>query len=187
MYAGVPSATPTAVTASPSAVVDADSAFATPKSVTIADPWLRRMLSGLMSRWTMPCVVRVGERARDLAQHAHPVGDGKLTFTLESRAERFAVDERHREIGQPIALAGGKQRHDVRMLQPRGELDLSFEALDRYARRHLGRQDFDHHPAVKSAVFGDEDARHAAPAQLALQGVGGSKRRLQLVAQVGHG
>ena len=33
---------------------DAEIAFATPKSVTVADPPESRMLSGLMSRWMMP-------------------------------------------------------------------------------------------------------------------------------------
>ena len=34
---------------------DATIALATPKSVTVAASPVSRMLSGLMSRWTMPC------------------------------------------------------------------------------------------------------------------------------------
>jgi hypothetical protein len=43
-------ATPNVVRFDPSAFVEADRAFATPKSVTIADPPDRSTLSGLMSR-----------------------------------------------------------------------------------------------------------------------------------------
>ena len=54
MYAGVPNATPTEVTPPRSLLLDALSALATPKSVTIALPRLSKTLSGLMSRWTTP-------------------------------------------------------------------------------------------------------------------------------------
>ena len=54
MYAGVPSATPNDVRPPWSALLDAESAFATPKSVTIALPPESNTLSGLMSRCTIP-------------------------------------------------------------------------------------------------------------------------------------
>ena len=53
MYAGVPSATPSEVSVEPFA--ESLTAFATPKSVTIACWPEMRMLSGLMSRCTTPC------------------------------------------------------------------------------------------------------------------------------------
>ena len=56
MYIGVPSAMPICVSApSPDGVAAASrSAFATPKSVTVAEPPERSTLSGLMSRCTTP-------------------------------------------------------------------------------------------------------------------------------------
>ena len=54
MYAGVPIAMPSDVSDAPAASVEAESAFATPKSVTTAEPPERSTLSGLMSRCTMP-------------------------------------------------------------------------------------------------------------------------------------
>ena len=61
------------------------SALATPKSVTTAAPPDRRTLSGLMSRCTTPLLVRVRERARDVAQDAHRLGDRQLAVAREPR------------------------------------------------------------------------------------------------------
>ena len=46
------------------------------------------------------------------------------------RAQRLAFDERHRVVRQAAHLARGEHRHDVRMLESGGELDLALEALD---------------------------------------------------------
>ncbi len=54
MYAGVPRATPIEVSLPEPELFS--TALATPKSVTSAWRPERRMLSGLMSRWTMPCL-----------------------------------------------------------------------------------------------------------------------------------
>ena len=48
-------------------------AFAMPKSVTTAAPPESRMFSGLMSRCTTPCAVRIRQRARDVAQDADAI------------------------------------------------------------------------------------------------------------------
>ena len=66
----------------------------------------------------------------------------------------------------------------------RGELDLALEAVDVDALRQFGRQDLDDDLARPSAFFGDEDARHPAAAELALDGVGRAECGLQIRAEI---
>ncbi len=83
--------------------------------------------------------VRVGERARNLSQDADRLVERRRSVADETRAQRFAVDERHGEVGQAVKLAGGEKRHDVRVLESRGDRDLTPEPFDREMSRHLGR------------------------------------------------
>ena len=102
MYAGVPMEVPSWVSVGADALVRAALiAFAMPKSVTTAEPPERRTLSGLMSRWTTPRLVRVGERLGDVAEDADDVGDRERAGS-EARAKRFALDERHRVVGEAV-------------------------------------------------------------------------------------
>ena len=96
------------------------------------------------------------------------------------RAQRLPLDEGHREVREPVRVAGGEQRHDVRMLQPRREGDLTPEPLERHVAGHLVRQHLDHDLAIERHVGRDEHARHPAAAELALEGVGAAQGRLEL-------
>ena len=75
--------------------------------------------------------------------------------------------------------AGGEELHDVGMLQPRRELDLALEPVAVDAGRHLGRQHLDDHAAAERGLFRQEDAAHAAAAELALDTVCGTDSRLE--------
>ena len=76
----------------PVPVMDAVVRRATPKSMIFTEPsWLMKMFAGLMSRWTMPCLVRVGEPDqhldddRDLALD----GQGRLARMVFWRSSPF--------------------------------------------------------------------------------------------------
>lgn len=69
------------------------------------------------------------------------------------------------------------------MLESRGHLDFPLEPVGTDAGGDLGRQDFDDHFAPQRLLFGDEDPRHPAAAEFALQRVGGAEGVLQIVAQ----
>ena len=71
----------------------------------------------------------------------------------------------------------------MRMLQPRGELDLALEPLDRHARRELRRQQLDDDLSSERELRGHEDPRHPAAAELPLDGVGRAQRRLEVLAE----
>jgi hypothetical protein len=72
------------------------------------------------------------------------------------------------------------------MLKSRRELDLALEPLRRKARSEIGRQHLDHDASPEARLLGEEDARHAPAAELALDGVGCTKRRLESSADVGY-
>jgi hypothetical protein len=87
-----------------------------------------------------PLPVRVGERARDVAQDAHRLG-GRRGAARHPRAERLASHERHRVEGQPSGgHPGGEQRHDVRLLQGGCEPNLAREALGAEPLGQLGSE-----------------------------------------------
>jgi hypothetical protein len=81
------------------------------------------------------------------------------------------------------------QRHDVRMLELRRELDLATEAFAVHAGREFRRQDLHHHLPVQRLLRSDEHPAHATARELALEDVivaeGGSKFRLEAV-EAGH-
>ena len=79
-----------------------------------------------------------------------------------------------------------EHRDDVRLLQRRRHADLALEALGADSGGELRREDFDDDFAAEPDFVGDEDARHAAAAELALEGVGSTQRRLELCLEVTH-
>ena len=126
----------------------------------------------------------VGERRGDVPQEPEHLGDGQLAFAREARAERFALDERHGEVGQPAQLARGVHGNDVRMLQLGHEQDLAAEAVRAHPGGERGRQDLHDNAAAQGGLVRQEDARHPAPAELALDRVEPAQRLLKLLAEV---
>jgi hypothetical protein len=75
----------------------------------------------------------------------------------------------------------------VRMLQPRRELNLPAKALDADLRRELWRKYFHHDFTPQRRVLGDEDARHTAATELAIEPKVRAECRLQaMMKPVGH-
>src|SRR3982750_1364896 len=128
MYCGVPIEGPSCVRVAPGAVIfAADKAFAIPKSVTTTLPPDSSTLSGLMSRWTTPWSCAYAS-----ARATSPRMPTVSLIVTPPRAptprapqpcpQARAFDERHCIEREPVGLAGGEHRHDVRVLQPRGDL-----------------------------------------------------------------
>ena len=190
MYAGVPIDVPSCVSVDPCAplsVRESLNALAMPKSVTTAVPPESSTLSGLMSRCTMPRSCAYCERARDVAEDAQDVGDRERRLLGQPRAQRLALDERHRVVRQAVRVARREHGNDVRLLERRRRADLALEPLGADAGGELGRQDLDDDLASEPRLVGDEDARHPAAAELALERVGSTQRRLELGLKVRHG
>ncbi len=128
--------------------------------------------------------VRVGERARDVAEDAEGFADRQWS-ARDPLAQRLAVDEGHREPGQPIGLAGREHRDDVRVLESRSKQDLAPKTLDVQPGDELGWQHLDDDGAMERRVSGDEDPRHTAAAELALDRVATRQRGLKLLSKIG--
>jgi hypothetical protein len=75
---------------------------------------------------------------------------------IQSRSQRLAVDEGHREERQARGLPRGKNRDDVRVLQICGYRNLALESLYRYARDKVGRENLYHDLSLKPQLGSEE-------------------------------
>ena len=82
-------------------------ASATPKSVIIAASPLIRILSGLMSRCTIP---------RNIEENSDCIPSWKLALARESVTKRTSVDPWHDQEGGGVHRPDRDNRHDVSML-----------------------------------------------------------------------
>ncbi len=118
--------------------------------------------------------VRVSERVAYVSQDPHRFTHGQGARVRDAGTQRLARDVRH-DVVQQVALgSGGEHRHDVGMLQLGGELDLALESLGAHTSGQLGRQHLHHHATAEAHLLGEEDATHAAAAELAFDAVGGA-------------
>jgi len=91
---------------------------------------------------------------------------------LEGAVGEAADDVVVRRIAGRALRSGGEQWDDVGMLQRGGEPDLTLEPLGAHPRGQLGREHFHHHLPAEPYFLGEEDATHAAAAELTLDTVG---------------
>ncbi len=124
-------------------------------------------------------VVRVGQRFEQVAPEPHCLRRRERPL-LEPVAQRCPFDERHRVPERPVAVARRVERHDRRVLQRRGELDLATEPLPAgVVRAAGGRVHLDHDATVERDLGRHEDAGHAPSRELPLETVGGTDDALQ--------
>ena len=115
--------------------------------------------------------VRVRERLGDVAQNGNDVVQRKQPVSIEPRTERLAINERHRVVEQLATDRRGEQRHDVRMLEARRQLDLTTKTLGADPLRELGCEDLHDDASAQRPLFGKKNARHSTTAELPLDGV----------------
>ena len=82
--------------------------------------------------------------------------------------QRLTLDVGHDVEEERVRLARIKERQDVRVLEVRGGLDLSQEALGPDYGCQFGLQDLERDFTLVLEVVGEVDGRHAAFAELAL-------------------
>ena len=115
--------------------------------------------------------VGVVECARHLLGDYDRVLDAQLLLSVQSFPERLPLHMRHDVEEESIRLARIEERQDVRVLQIGRRLDLGQEALGTDHRGQFGLQDLEGHFAVVLDILGQVDGRHAAFAELTLNGV----------------
>src|SRR5439155_18125764 len=72
-----------------------------------------------------------------------------------------------------------EQRHDVRMIEPGGQVDLAHEPIRTELQGQLRAEHLDGDPAVVSYVVRQVDGGHATLAELELDRVAAGERRLE--------
>ena len=77
---------------------------------------------------------------------------------LHAMAQRLPVNKRHRVVRNAARISGGKQRHDVRLLQARCEPHFAREALHTHPLRQLRRDHLEHDRPSERGFGRDEDA-----------------------------
>ena len=112
--------------------------------------------------------VGVVERIRHLARDPDRLGDRQPGLTLQAVAQRLTGDVRHDVIQAAASVAGVVEREDVGMGEPRGEPDLAQEPVGAQGGGELGAQRLEGDDATVPEVVGQEDDRHPAATQLAL-------------------
>ena len=81
-------------------------------------------------------------------------------------------------VSIPPGSPGGQDRDDARMLKARGDLDLASKSLRVDLRARVRRENLDDDATGERGVGYEENVRHASATELALDGEGGSHRRL---------
>ncbi len=176
---------PTAVSVAPAPwVVDADTAFAMPKSATTAVPLEQHVLR-LDVAVDDAVLVGINERLRHVPEDAQGLAHGERS-ARELHSQRFAVGERHHIKQKSIGRAAVEQRQNVRMLQRRGGLDFLHEALGAEHRREFGLEQLERDFAIVLQVLGAIDACHAALAEVAEDAIAASEGGVEAVGLLGH-
>ena len=129
--------------------------------------------------------VRVAQGGSYLASDGKGLIHRQLLLALELGAQRLTLDVGHDVEQAAAGLTGVVQREDVRMVEPRRDLDLAQEALRTDRRGQFGSQHFDRHEPMMLDVVREVDRRHAAVPQLALDRIATSERRPK--AHIGSG
>jgi hypothetical protein len=100
----------------------------------------------------------------------------QLTAAANTRRDRLAIHVSHDEIDQPLSLADAMDRNDVGVGQAGRGLCLSGEPLAYVLLEgELGRKNLDRDSPLEPFVAGTVDDAHPAPANLALDSVGGTE------------
>ncbi len=110
--------------------------------------------------------MRVVQRAPHLLHDTQDLGERQATALVDDLLERAPANPLHRVPQERAARADAKDRHDIRVVERRGDLALALEALGEIAPAHqLERQDLDRHLAIQLSLLREEDERHPAAAE----------------------
>ncbi len=115
--------------------------------------------------------VRMRQRLRGLERDADRLLDRQGPVPPKSIAEALAAYVRHREPEPAGCFAGVVDGQHVRMLQRRGEPDLTLEPFRPQRHAGFGIHDLERDRPAVFDVGGEVDDSHAAAAQLPLEHV----------------
>ena len=94
--------------------------------------------------------------------------DRQLQLPFEALAQRLPLDVGHDVVQQVASLARVVQRHDVRVLQLRRDLDFPEKPLRSQVHGEVRMQDFDRDRAIETRVASAVDLTHPPGSELPL-------------------
>ena len=124
-----------------------------------------------------PAAVSVVECARDLRDDRDRACRVEPSVAPQEVAKVGPVDVCHREVEQPVRLAGAERPRDVRVVEVSGNPRLAQEALaEPRVPRKLGREDLQRDASPAPDVLSEKDAARRAGADQALDPEVGDQR-----------
>ncbi len=103
----------------------------------------------------------------------------ELLLAVKPVTQALALDERHHVVEQAVRFSRVVKRQDVRVLEPRGRLDLSEEPFSPYDSCQLRLQDLQGDVPLVPQVLDRIHRGHAALTQLSLDAVAAFQGREQ--------
>jgi hypothetical protein len=152
----------------------------TPSVITMCFP-CREDVLGLDVAVDHPVLVRVLDRSSDLLRDRQGLLDAELLVAGQPVPQRLAPDVGQDIPQEALVLAGGDEGEDVRVVEPRGELDLTEKPVSAEHRGQLRAQDFEGDVPVKLEVVCEVDGGHAALTQLTVEAVAIGERNPERV------
>jgi len=114
-------------------------------------------------------MVRVGQRVGDLAENSSHFHRSHRTVLLQPLAQVVALDVRHHEVDEIVALFDGVDRNDVGVIQLRSRLRFAEEPLANIGpEAQFGRQYLDRNFPLQPLVARAVNDPHAATPDLVL-------------------
>src|SRR5438309_1812260 len=107
-------------------------------------------------------------------------------LTLQSLAQRAVRHVRCHIVERAVGLAGVDERQDVGMGEARRDLDLPQEPLGADRSREVAPEHLDRDFAVVLLVLREVNGRHAAPTELAVNGIAVREGRGEGGVRFGH-
>jgi hypothetical protein len=130
--------------------------------------------------------VRVLERTGHVPRDPHGLRDPELSLPLQPSPERSPFHVRH---GVPALLGRGpriEHRQHARVIEPRGELDLTLKSERAERPGQVGIQHLEGNRAVVPEIAGEVDRGHPAAPKLALERVPALQCSADVSGLVGH-
>jgi len=115
-------------------------------------------------------LMRMGVRQgiADFPSDPEGIRQRQLSFSGNSVAERFAIDEWHHVEEEAAGLARVVKLKDVRVMETRGDPDLAEKAVRADGGGEVRAEDLDRNGAVVPPIVREIDGRHPTATKLAL-------------------
>ena len=132
-------------------------------------------------------VVSVCEGVSDLASERKDLADGKLFLSGEQVAQGFAPDVRHDTVDNAVGFTRAQYRNDVGVVQLRGDLDLTKEAIAAQDGTEYVPEHLDGYEGIRLGIVGEIHGGHAATSENGIHPVAVTQCDTNVIELIGQG